>query len=37
LGACAGVGSAAGLFVLDSRNGLGAADAHVGTRLVYIP
>lgn len=37
LGARAGSGSGAGLFHLDSSNGLGFAGASVGTRLVYIP
>jgi len=37
LGARAGDGSAAGLFRLDSGDGLGVAGARVGTRLVYIP
>nr|UVM98616.1 MAG: hypothetical protein [Bacteriophage sp.] len=37
MGACAGVGSPAGLFGLASRHGLGDAGADVGTRLVYIP
>lgn len=37
LGACAGYGSAAGLFGLYSNVDLGYADALVGTRLVYIP
>lgn len=37
LGARTGNGSAAGLFVLYSYDGLGIASAGVGTRLVYIP
>lgn len=37
LGAAAGNGSPAGLFVLRSHDGLGGAGANVGTRLVYIP
>jgi hypothetical protein len=37
LGACAGLGSAAGLFYLSSSVDLGSAHAYVGTRLVYIP
>lgn len=37
LGACAGDGSRAGLFNLDSDYGLGFAYVYVGTRLVYIP
>ena len=37
LGACTGYGSYAGFFYLGSSFGLGAASAHVGTRLVYIP
>lgn len=37
LGARTGAGSTAGLFYLDSSNGLGVADGSVGTRLVYIP
>lgn len=37
LGACAGDGSAAGLFALYSYYDLGFAVAYVGTRLVYIP
>lgn len=37
LGAVAGYGSTAGLFVLGSSFGLGGASGYVGTRLVYIP
>jgi len=37
LGASAGSGSSAGFFSLASDDGLGAALATVGTRLVYIP
>lgn len=37
LGAPAGYGSPAGLFLLASSFGLGGAGGHVGTRLVYIP
>lgn len=36
-GASAGYGSSAGFFALASSYDLGAADANVGTRLVYIP
>lgn len=37
LGAYSGHGSHAGLFLLHSSSGLGAAGGRVGTRLVYIP
>lgn len=37
LGAHSGDGAVAGLFSLDSYNGVGTAYSYVGTRLVYIP
>lgn len=37
MGGCAGNGAAAGLLGVLSSNGLGSANATVGTRLIYIP
>lgn len=35
IGGCSDVGSAAGLFALDSGHGLGASYAYVGTRITF--
>lgn len=37
IGGDAGDGAYAGLLYVYSRNGLGLAGAHIGTRLIYIP
>lgn len=36
-GGYAGIGASAGLLVVNSDDGLGDANANVGTRLIYIP
>lgn len=37
IGGNSGTGGEAGLFGLDSRNGVGYSDANVGSRLTYLP
>ena len=37
IGGSSGVGGAAGLFNLNSNNGLGHPAAHIGSRLTYLP
>ena len=37
IGGCSGNGGWAGLFYLDSTNGVGRSYAHVGSRLTYLP
>ena len=37
IGGSSGVGGEAGLFGLDSYNGVGYSDAYIGSRLTYLP
>lgn len=37
IGGCSGSGGAAGLFDLSSNDGVGNSNAHIGSRLTYLP